>query len=326
MSYLGDRHNFGRATKLVNGRFHKPRPIYWEWLFFGVDSPLKNHLPAAFHNLFKLRVLDHQTPHSGLVEPLSGIPLDQDSALHVQAQNYAPLAAYSLFFGISDLHVHNLFVTPDGVAVPIDVECVFMPMELANETALFPHRNVPSHLCFWNIWRGDKLDLMASFVRSFQELIAVRGTISKCLLSLKGLTEVPVRIIQRPTGEYLGYLGSAQQPTMAFRESEQVQLDRGDVPYFFCTLGEPLIRLYTTPDWQSSVVPELADGELLKTIAGLSALLDERRLLKTFIQSLLWMGSRLVSEDFSLAGAVSVTRRGSNIEVSIDGQTYRASN
>ena len=69
---FGDSHNFGQKVQLLSEKslFLKPRPVYWEWLFFDQETPFLKNLESktsdSFENdilssIFQLNIIDFES-------------------------------------------------------------------------------------------------------------------------------------------------------------------------------------------------------------------------------------------------------------------------
>jgi lantibiotic modifying enzyme len=127
-----DLHNFGQAVQKI-GRgsekvFQKPRPIYWEWLFFGQNSPLSIFFEQSrVQGVNPRQVLFNLTTeinanYCGVSSEIIGQLGTKTLSSH--AYSLGVLLAYCYIFGIRDLHRHNLVKTQAHLQV-VDAEVVF---------------------------------------------------------------------------------------------------------------------------------------------------------------------------------------------------------
>ena len=174
---VGDFHNFGQAVRRVispDGTiwFEKPRPVYWEWLFFGTSSPLA----VFFENreaIFGLTIEFQNEKRSGRSKEILATP--SGAVAPEQLFGFGYLLAYAYVFGIQDIFAENTIRTLNGLQV-IDAEIVFSKFTLPNESFLFPFRNCAfekaalSHL----LHSMAEIDLSAikQILRGFCELLS----------------------------------------------------------------------------------------------------------------------------------------------------------
>jgi len=146
-----DLHNFGRSVQKV-GRasgtyYQKPRPVYWERLFFGVDSPLASFFGkggAEFqpkHALFNLET-EIDADFTGLSREVLSVPA---SVERNHFYSFGVLLAYCYVFGVRDLHRHNILRTATHLQV-VDAEVVLVKLLLPNETLLLPFKDIGAEL------------------------------------------------------------------------------------------------------------------------------------------------------------------------------------
>ena len=134
--------------------FRKPRPVFWEHLFFGQDSVLKPLFSEVGANgpfdlgsfLFNLEV-EVESEWLGYSREIqrSDTPLTDQ-----HFYSFGVLLAYAYAFGIRDLHKFNLIKTKTHLQV-IDAEVVLANLILPNETVLLPFKDVPFEDCGANL-------------------------------------------------------------------------------------------------------------------------------------------------------------------------------
>lgn len=162
-----------------------------------------------------------------------------------------------LWFGITDLHGSNVVfgLDPAGCLVfsPVDIECLFEDIYLPSQAHLVP---------------AGKSQIKSSGLAAVRKYLLEHGTISMIAAVCDGFLEaisfferfdaelmpvvsrderleVPVRVIIRSTRDYHAVLmkkGEPAAPPLA--PSERVQLDRGDIPYFFRRMSRREILSY----------------------------------------------------------------------------------
>lgn len=247
---VADRHNFGQHVKPMERAsslyFQKPRTVFWEWLFFGVDSPLARYFSSVGENsgfslapaIFGLEV-DRESEWAGTAKAV----LASDAPVTpAHFASFGTLLAYAYIFGIRDLHSGNLIRCVDRLQV-IDAEVVLARLVLPHETLLLPFKDTPWSQCGLSLLAANPAELSAEskrlIIAGFIDALAVfhraGTTISRVLRA--GDLSAPVRLVLRNTREYAGILAGRIESGLL--EEERAQLARGDIPYFFKRVGGP---------------------------------------------------------------------------------------
>lgn len=332
--FLGDSHNFGSAVELQQTtegpRYRKPRPVFWEYLFFGASSPLKlllihstGSLPLRnfFEKSFSLVHYEYQRPTGGFVEPVHVRPIENLSVESLY--NFGALCAYAFVFGLFDLHRENVIPQQDYLQV-IDVELVLADLVLPDQTLLLPFADVAlentalSQMPSLKDVPGEDLaPLFQGFNAMFQTAIDQAGPVTRLLASeVEAFPEMPVRVIIRKTRDYVQILKSDSLPK-DLHPAERTQLARGDIPYFFKFVGGTDAYYYTDPNL--SYEPVKFEGlplKLSQTIAKRpqEVLMTERLSRKAFPSGILliarklipeaWTGDLLLAKDVKLSASL----------------------
>lgn len=263
---VGDLHNFGRSVKQLkkdnDWLLDKPRSIFWEKLFFGIDSPILKILNEAdsekrFEKFAQLEtILD--SPRQGIQKRINEIPLD-DMQVEKLLHDYMDLCAYALAFGIMDLNYENVLISQKGPVI-VDVESLFFCIDSLTPTGLIANRNM--------YHRSSGLFKLLPLRRILPEktvnelmdrFLSTSKIIDKCYLSVqkffqensKIMEKVPIRILLRNSWEYV----RADVPNMQgnFYPEEIEQMKRGDIPYFFCYSSGQAIHYYKTKEYDVGV-------------------------------------------------------------------------
>ncbi len=250
--FLADTHNFGQQVKRVQRGtdalpcfyYDKPRSVYWEWLFFGQTSPLKNIFEikardpykALSHYLFNLdiEILGKWRGRSKEVVEWPGDVTNE----HFYA--FGVLIAYSYIFGIRDLHKQNLIKTESHFQV-VDAEVVFTRLILPSETLLLPFKHIGYELAGIGVFANNKTahtleqkqEMVNGYLDLFSIVVGKKKEIDNVFENLD-LKDHPVRVIVRNTSEYKS---SLVNPPDNILDSEKIQLSRGDVPFYFKFVG-----------------------------------------------------------------------------------------
>lgn len=269
MKFDADHHNFGqlvtqeaRASEIY---FRKPRTVFWEWFFFGKNSPLKSAFDsvAITDIIFNLDV-ETASGHSGLSKHVLEVPHSVISDSY--AYNFGVLTAYCYIFGIRDLHKGNVVRTKTHLQV-IDAEVVLSKLLLPNETLMLPFKETTFEICAAkksfldqsHIDVKNVIEILQGYFDLFNIVINLR---EKLLLIFKEQREImvktPVRHIMRDTSNYRKWREQKLSPVVPFCQSELVQLERGDVPYFFKFITDSALYAYTSPagDYEPVTVPK----------------------------------------------------------------------
>lgn len=274
-AHAGDSHNFGRHVTIRETEVHKPRTLLWEWLVLGEGSPLRALLatiakdelgePEAFTFLPELRFSTPTSREGGTVERLALAPLGSLSPTRKRELAVVVGRAIALFtwLGLSDLHWENMALGLDDrgriVFAPLDVEIVFDDLALPTATKLLPEADpeygaVNRHAC--GVRRVlpflgkpiDVTDLVAmvdAYLGMLRTLERHGGRVAEVLTNVPGLSEAPIRVLLRGTGDYVRARSAPVWPPLLDAEAEQ--LARGDIPYFFRLYGRPGIHYFVEP-------------------------------------------------------------------------------
>lgn len=323
MSLEADLHNFGRSVQQI-GRasgvyFQKPRPIYWEWLFFGKDSPLadlfetdgNSHLLQLRNFIFNLE-LEVEQDFSGTSRQI--LPAAHGDDLSTHAYSLGVLLAYCYVFGIRDLHRHNVVRTSSNLQV-IDAEVVLVKLLLPHETLLLPFKEVGPELCsashLGNVASGFPMETVKEILSGYLDVFSCiqenRDGIRAVFRERSSeMAKIPVRDIIRDTPDYRQW--KSKTPDIPFFESELIQLSRGDIPYFFKFIGDQNLYSYTNSDgdYEPVAFPREFDKAINRDAVEPEFLLEERRLSHDLLPSgFLFLAKRLLPTDFH--GTVDLT-------------------
>lgn len=248
----GDLHNFGQAVRRVtlpDGSFwfQKPRPIYWEWLFFGKTSPLAEFFKHR-ESIFGLTIEFENELFWGrskeIVESKRELPTDK------QLFGFGYLLGYAYAFGIQDLFSENVIRTENGLQV-IDAEVVLSKFVLPQESFLLPfrgcafERSALSHLLsseteVTQLVFGKIVDGFCEVLSEFNQ----KGPRIIEALSIElDIKKVPVRVLLRDTRSYCNWRDAT--PDKSWLAEELQQLERGDVPYFFKYVGSTELHCFS---------------------------------------------------------------------------------
>ena len=263
MKIDADLHNFGqqvtqvwRASEIY---FQKPRPVYWEWFFFGKNSPLRpifNQQNASSKKISEtLFNLDVHFENGDCGSSKQVVEVDA-ACKPSHAYGLGVLLAYCYLFGIRDLHKGNVIRSGTHLQV-IDAEVVFSKLLLPNETLLLPFKDVSSEICAAQKSFGDDitaidLESLKLVLSGYLDLLSVTLEKRDQLVELlknhrEKMLTVPIRHIMRNTAHYRLWRENQTPPTIPFCADELKQLERGDVPYYFKFIGDTNLYAYTKP-------------------------------------------------------------------------------
>lgn len=264
MKIDADLHNFGQHVTQIERAsviyFQKPRPIYWEWFFFGKNSPLvKTFESNVTQVLFNLDV-HFEKDHCGFSKQV--IDSDESNDQKAHAYNLGVLIAYCYLFGIRDLHKGNVIRRKDHLQV-IDAEVVLSKILLPNETLILPFKITTADDCAAkksfnniNLIEHESLRLILSgYFDLFTAVLEKRDNIIAILSEHREkMFMVPVRHIMRDTIQYRQWLENRTVPPIAFCTDELIQLERGDIPYYFKFIGDPKLYAYKNPEGEFEAI------------------------------------------------------------------------
>jgi lantibiotic modifying enzyme len=337
MKFEADFHNFGQSVQKI-GRgsemiFQKPRPIYWEWLFFGKNSPLSfffdytTFSASPGQTIFNLEI-EMGADFKGFSREIHA---STNPCTREHLYSLGVLLGYCYVFGIRDLHRNNVVRTTTHLQA-IDAEVVLSRLLLPHETLLLPFKEVGPDLC----GASSVLDLAAVSAEQIETVLRGYYDVFQCISS--NLTElqrtfeeqrsrlerIPVRHILRDTIHYRS--ARANPPEIPLFESEVEQLGRGDIPYFFKFVGEPHVHAYTdrADNFSRVSLPSIFEKGAARDASLISELLNAKR-----IETLMPTGFLYLVKALSRAIECSVTNahfaftlRGDEVSASIAGKSF----
>ena len=277
----GDLHNFGKQVSLDHNEntFFKPRCIFWEHFYFGSDSPLL----AAFKKLVSSKEFSFFQNHFQL-QIHSKNPSIEGSSVKVDAhslndkidfKDVGKLIAYCSVFGLLDLHTGNLVYNGKRF-IPIDIEVVNAAIRVPSETLLFPlndeERPYSLYFLLLPYLNEENAKLLLEGMIEMLSCLAENSTALLSELSSVDFSAYPVRVIIRHT---LDYRTKENADLLA---EEIIQLERGDIPYFFKYIDGEDLHFYEE-EMKPKKCVELNDRALKKfTMIGqpFCHLLNER--------------------------------------------------
>lgn len=310
---LGDSHNFNQWVELIETdrglRVKKPRPVYWEWLFLDPQSVFRSSgrtiLGSHFDEyLGDIEYFDLQNGPPYLCEFKNDFTDTNFSNSSKLFENFGRLLAFATCFGLLDLHLENLNIRNEYIQI-LDIECVLFFAESPADTLLIPNRASNSEK---NLFRKLQLqvgeysiEMIEKILRGlYQEFLFFKSNNENILEILSKEQEVidtvPIRVLLRPSMHYREDFPKIDLK-FPFLEEEQIQLSRGDIPYFFGYSGRPNIHYYS----DKITLAEVSSKSLLaiqqkldRSFQSLESILSEQRIQRVFKQSLALTTSRFV--------------------------------
>lgn len=262
--WLGDSHNFGKRVQLITDERDrsfvlKPRSIFWEYQLLDMRSPLRQR----YQNLFSaiginidscLGDVEYTSTDgykTGFCQKIEMADAEPSRAL---AANMGLTLALCLSHGLVDLHKENVAILEDRFQI-LDIEMIFSNIQLASQTILVPSIILPTQICgFKQLFspsalpdRSFWISVIDSFLVAMRSQTQMADAMAEAWLELNDLKKHPVRILLRSTSEY----GSTKDTK--YIESENAQLLRGDIPYYFGFLGTRDVYYYSGPDLRTQV-------------------------------------------------------------------------
>ncbi len=244
MSFDSDPHNFNRQCVLEKDHILKPRSIDAECALYS-DSSFRSYIDqiAPLCTLPRLQFeikkqgpgIDYNRMEMIKVEAFTGPMRDEE------AEAIGATVALMNFLGVVDLHENNfIFGTKDGnvVFAPVDLECIFQRYQLGT-CDFFPPKKEYLHrlsgvslLCDYAA-KFDKLfplKFLTGYQSFFNAHLPKASEIQQKFLGSLGSLPIS-RAVFRDTTDYYVARNTGQRE--GFSPEEVLQLDRGDIPYFF---------------------------------------------------------------------------------------------
>ncbi len=331
MMEAADLHNFGKSVQRVGHEagfvYLKPRPIFWEGLFFGRNSPLsfffdKSRLDGFTPGqvLFNL-VTEADNDFSGRSQEIVTDSTSENLPSHLYSLGV--LFAYCYIFGIRDLHRGNVVRTSTHLQI-VDAEVVLSKLLLPHETLLLPFKEVGRDQC----GMSKILDLngtasaeeiatvLMGYLDTFENVLQNRQGILNALEALASkIHRIPIRHILRDTFHYRD--ARLKTPDIPFFASELVQLDRGDIPYYFKYMGAESVLELVDGQWSHKIVniPEVFKKGAAREAQDFRDLLDETRIRQHLFPAGLLYISKILFQSFGLSRVATT-----DLQVELTGQ------
>ena len=289
----GDCHNFGKVVRFEQGYYLKPRTVVWEEMFlssysifrtFVHDKFLKTYEASPFDIMPTLEFSRSQLGE-GRVSAFEPYALWEGCLNCEESYRIGMLLGKLTWVGVDDLHSENMIVGRSGIGhlqvCPVDIESLLQEFRLPSQTLLLPSPHIKRSHCGFS-------DLLNSFDSRPNNVAALCTGYSNALdlfqhhaatvaerIAMHTLNQSsPIRLIFRPTSVYNRYLrnGFLPEDQPAFFTEELVQLQRGDIPYFFRFPEERGVKFYAEPRRYSQVCSET---QSISNVLGQALVLDD---------------------------------------------------
>jgi len=258
-----DLHNFGRRTSLDHqGRVTKHRSVLAEYVFFGSGSSFRQHVNQLFSQISPgtlLPALEFNADNDPTVslsprvmEQLVLTPLERP----FNKSDYRQVGAYialSAFVGLNDSHRHNVMLgLHNGVFTFVSVDCETMLSEIPHAVSLglFRHESdcpCKSKYCFHyglsalKVASEEHLDEMPAEIiwghRAMRRILLANAPALKASFE-KTVNRRPLMLRKIYHFTYAYFQALSAKDFSPFSSEEIVQLERGDIPYFFQIFGD----------------------------------------------------------------------------------------
>lgn len=317
---LGDPHNFGRrVSKILVDSYlwvHKPRVVYWEYLFLAHDSALREHLrnlrahlgsefdpDLALGSIEIVSAPDFSNGHSRFLQSCDR-PLSDVDAIQLGG-----LIGIALVFGITDLHCNNILVLNDRLQI-IDIECLFWDSMIPSESMLLFSREAdPTKTLLPRFPTANDgqfqfhfaLQILTGFTHAMEFFLSTSESLTSFFDGIQAESEnQQIRILLQKTRTYCDLISNPEDHTeLDLLEEEIQQLARADIPYFFGFHGRKSIHFFSSPTETRSVaqITGSAKAKLERAFMAPRHLLSPERLLKVYKHGVLEIVDRLFAAE-----------------------------
>lgn len=313
--------------------FQKPRPIYWEWLFFGKNSPLSFFFQHSTFSATPAKTIFNLGIEMGADFKGSSHEIRSSNIPTTREHLYSlgVLLGYCYVFGIRDLHRNNVVKTETHLQV-IDAEVVLSRLLLPHETLLLPFKEVGRDLCgassvldWANVSPEQTEIVLRGYYDVFQCFTLNLAGIRRTFEELQNVIErIPVRHILRDTIHYRS--ARANPPEIPIFESELVQLERGDIPYFFKFVGEPFVHAYVdrADNYSRVALPPIFEKGAAREASRPLEILTAERIESLFPTGFLFVAKTLhtLTECSVVNSDFTFTLRGNEVAASFAGKSF----
>lgn len=239
--FQGDSHRFGAVVERIQQHstdfFVKPRSTFLEFIFNSNESPWKNFFQGFFlsSDYCAMSFAETSQPWRGSVPSFGPFQMKQLPTDRAQLEfDLGRFLALCTLLGITDIHNENsMYVERNArrTFAPLDLEIAFWNCASGMDTLLFPSRLISRESCGFSSQFGAEFKWNHP-ERALDGFISGASILKKDLYALLQDLEVrmqnhPNRVLLRPTKVY------AQKSSNSWLASEQLQMDAGDIPYYF---------------------------------------------------------------------------------------------
>jgi len=277
MFAVGDLHNFGEFVRFENEKVFKPRTIFWEYTFLSSKSELRILIESICRN-FSITSPFSVAPDlrfesndfsNGYIQKLN-LSEFENFENELESNSIASMIGMCFWFGIGDLHKDNLFVGRDSnsklICFPLDIETIFDKMSHVHQTLLFSSEVINQENTGLNkiLPRIQSLNEKnrIQFVKKFIEIINLLNDHSEIILKTVNSNEQHhdrrIRVIPRDTKTYKKIIEGLSDICDLTKE-EEIQIRRGDIPYFFRELDSDKIYYYKNKNKEIDLVHSEAE-------------------------------------------------------------------
>lgn len=256
-----DPHNFGLKCTVADDQVFKPRCIFGEYQIFS-RGPFRQFLKEIRGEEFSLlpylefsAVVERPTTKPQAMEFISTSAVTarlSDPQIVEIGEIYGLMAA----LGVSDLHHTNVIFgmgQAGPIFAPVDLEMFYIDFSIHGKGFLHP-RSPHFHCCGARSLFSDYLskfpdpDFSCKLYYGMRKFLrTVDSRLSEFYQSFEGneFGQIPIRVIQRKTMDYAEMLKGEIAADCS--HEERIQLERGDVPYFFAFPQGGDIYFWETP-------------------------------------------------------------------------------
>lgn len=334
----GDSHRFGkRVSFLISDELiKKPREAKLEFLFLDKKSPL-----ASFSKILGLGFssqIQSINQDESIVENLTPFIISDEeleSNIETLFQLAGKFLATATLFGLNDLHVENILFIKRNEKIeiaPVDVEIIFYHFNSSAETCLLPSPKTDKKACGFAslipFLTPLRIQLLCdSFLESFEGITKNIPTFIELFDS--HLMHSKVRMLFRPTQLYADYLKINndtifKSESIALTDEEKIQLEAGDIPYFFSPYNSPQeLQYYSDPTNISAIGTLMQHPSTKRHLKQKELIMGQDFILKLKVQSLchtlFYLTDALSDKEIEISGInFKCSRQKNNLKIELD--------
>lgn len=270
MPAFGDLHRFGAQVSRIREAdsrtaYLKPRSVLLEHLFLDsrapsvpfrqfLQTPIQSKVEC--HGPWSGTSLEILETEAALLPPPASSELNSSPSY---ARGAGELLAIATLFGLGDLHSENIVAhrtSTELTPVPVDIEVAFWNCVSGIDTHLIPSQLTdPSEKSGFSAGRAAVYapespgPLLDAFLATSESISAVFPDAAQSLE--RAMQGHPIRVLLRPTREYRSM--KIDSPLLP---EERIQIDAGDIPYFFTERSaRPRLLYFSKPQEISELDP-----------------------------------------------------------------------